>query len=123
MPRLERQTQMYRAVLEEAGGKPVTFRTLDIGGDKALPYLRQPHEENPALGWRAIRMSLDRSGLLRTQVRALLRAGAGQNLRFMLPMVAACQRDRRGPGADRARNRSHAPARRRRNRCRSRSAS
>jgi phosphotransferase system, enzyme I, PtsP len=88
MPRIDRQTQMYRDVLLEAKGKPVTFRTLDIGGDKALPYLRQPHEENPALGWRAIRMSLDRTGLLRTQVRALLRAGAGQHLRFMLPMVA-----------------------------------
>jgi phosphotransferase system, enzyme I, PtsP len=87
MPRIDRQTQMYRDVLREANGKPVTFRTLDIGGDKALPYLRQPHEENPALGWRAIRMSLDRTGLLRTQVRALLRAGAGQHLRFMLPMV------------------------------------
>ena len=89
MPRMDRQTQIYRDVLEAAAGKPVTFRTLDIGGDKALPYLRQPHEENPALGWRAIRMSLDRSGLLRTQVRALLRAGAGHHLRFMLPMVAA----------------------------------
>ncbi len=89
MPRIDRQTQMYRDVLREAKGKPVTFRTLDIGGDKALPYLRQPVEENPALGWRAIRMSLDRTGLLRTQVRALLRAGAGQHLRFMLPMVAA----------------------------------
>lgn len=88
MPRIDRQTQMYRDVLREAAGKSVTFRTLDIGGDKALPYLRQPHEENPALGWRAIRMSLDRTGLLRTQVRALLRAGAGQHLRFMLPMVA-----------------------------------
>jgi phosphotransferase system enzyme I (PtsP) len=89
LPRLERQTQMYRAILEEAGDRPVTFRTLDIGGDKALPYLRQPHEENPALGWRAIRMSLDRPGLLRTQIRALLRAAVGRELRVMLPMVAA----------------------------------
>jgi phosphotransferase system, enzyme I, PtsP len=89
LPRLERQTQMYRAVLQDAGDKPVTFRTLDIGGDKTVPYLRQPHEENPALGWRAIRMSLDRPGLLRTQVRALLRAGSGLHLRMMLPMVAA----------------------------------
>ncbi len=89
LPRLERQTQMYRAVLQDAGEKPVTFRTLDIGGDKTVPYLRQPHEENPALGWRAIRMSLDRPGLLRTQVRALLRAASGLHLRMMLPMVAA----------------------------------
>jgi phosphotransferase system enzyme I (PtsP) len=89
LPRLERQTQMYRAVLESAGGKPVVFRTLDVGGDKMLPYLRQPSEENPALGWRAIRLSLDRPGLLRTQVRALLRAAAGQELRLLLPMVTA----------------------------------
>ncbi len=60
---------------------------LDVGGDKALPYLRQPEEENPALGWRAIRLSLDRPGLLRTQVRALLRATAGGELRLLLPMV------------------------------------
>lgn len=87
LPRLERQTQMYRAILEEAGGRPVVFRTLDVGGDKVLPYLRQPEEENPALGWRAIRLALDRPGLLRTQVRALLRAASGQPLRLMLPMV------------------------------------
>ena len=65
------------------------FRTLDVGGDKVLPYLRQPQEENPALGWRAIRLALDRPGLLRTQVRALLRATAGRELRLMLPMVTA----------------------------------
>jgi phosphotransferase system enzyme I (PtsP) len=87
LPRLERQTQMYRAVVREAGARPVVFRTLDVGGDKALPYLRQPEEENPALGWRAIRLSLDRPGLLRTQVRALLRATAGRELRLLLPMV------------------------------------
>jgi phosphotransferase system enzyme I (PtsP) len=88
LPRLERQIQMYRSVVEEAGGKPVVFRTLDVGGDKVLPYLRQPAEENPALGWRAIRLSLDRPGLLRTQVRALLRATAGQELRLLLPMLS-----------------------------------
>ncbi|MBX9590067.1 MAG: phosphoenolpyruvate--protein phosphotransferase [Hyphomonadaceae bacterium] len=87
LPRLERQTQMYRSIIEQAGGKPVVFRTLDVGGDKALPYLRQPEEENPALGWRAIRLALDRPGLLRTQIRALLRATAGQELRLLLPMV------------------------------------
>jgi phosphotransferase system, enzyme I, PtsP len=87
LPRLERQTQMYRTIIEQAQGKPVVFRTLDVGGDKALPYLRQPHEENPALGWRAIRLALDRPALLRTQVRALLRATAGQELRMLLPMV------------------------------------
>jgi phosphotransferase system enzyme I (PtsP) len=89
LPRMEQQTQMYRAVVAEAGQKPVVFRTLDVGGDKALPYLRQPQEENPALGWRAIRLGLDRPGLLRTQVRALLRATAGLELRLLLPMVTA----------------------------------
>ncbi len=91
LPRLERQSQIYRTIVSEAEGKPVTFRTLDIGGDKALPYLRQPHEENPALGWRAIRMALDRPGLLRTQVRALLRATTGGDLRLMLPMVSTAE--------------------------------
>ena len=62
---------------------------MDVGGDKVLPYLRQAAEENPALGWRAIRLSLDRPGLLRTQVRALLRATAGAELRLLLPMVTA----------------------------------
>src|SRR5262249_54456750 len=89
LPRLERQTQMYRSIRMEAAGKRVVFRTLDVGGDKVLPYLRQAAEENPALGWRAIRLSLDRPGLLRTQVRALLRATAGAELRLLLPMVTA----------------------------------
>jgi phosphotransferase system enzyme I (PtsP) len=69
----------------------VTFRTLDIGGDKVLPYMRNIEEENPALGWRAIRLGLDRPGLLRAQVRALLRAGGGRNLRLMFPMVATVE--------------------------------
>lgn len=86
-PRLDRQVATYRTVLAEAAGKPVVFRALDIGGDKALPYLRRNAEENPALGWRAIRMSLDRPALFRTQVRAFLRAGGGQDLRIMIPMV------------------------------------
>ena len=88
-PRLDRQTQLYRSVIEEAGGKPVVFRTLDIGGDKVLPYLRQPKEENPAMGWRAIRMALDRPELFRLQMRALLKAAAGRELRVMIPMVSA----------------------------------
>ena len=66
----------------------MTFRTLDIGGDKVLPYMRNVEEENPALGWRAIRLGLDRPGLLRSQVRALLRAAAGRELRMMFPMIA-----------------------------------
>ena len=77
LPRTAEQFSLYRAVLDAAGDKPVTFRTLDIGGDKVLPYMRNEEEENPALGWRAIRLGLDRPGLLRTQIRALLRAAAG----------------------------------------------
>jgi phosphotransferase system, enzyme I, PtsP len=88
LPRLERQLQTYRAVVTEAGDKPVVFRALDIGGDKVLPYLRQTKEENPAIGWRAIRMSLDRPALFRTQVRAFLRAAAGRELSIMIPMVS-----------------------------------
>jgi phosphotransferase system enzyme I (PtsP) len=75
-------------VLEASGKKPVTFRTLDIGGDKVLPYMRSVEEENPALGWRAIRLGLDRPGLLRSQIRALLRAAGGRDLKLMFPMVA-----------------------------------
>ena len=84
---MEEQELFYRNVMKQAAGKPVTFRTLDIGGDKVVPYFRAAEEENPALGWRAIRLSLDRPGLLRTQLRAMLRASAGQELRIMLPMV------------------------------------
>lgn len=88
-PRLDKQTQLYRSVLKEACGKPVVFRTLDIGGDKVLPYLRQPKEENPAMGWRAIRMAIDRPELFRLQVRAMLKAAPGVELRIMIPMVSA----------------------------------
>jgi phosphotransferase system enzyme I (PtsP) len=87
-PRTSEQHNLYRAVLDAADGKPVTFRTLDIGGDKVLPYMRSVEEENPALGWRAIRLGLDRPGLLRSQLRALLRAASGRELRVMFPMVA-----------------------------------
>jgi len=86
-PRPGEQEELYRSVIAAANGKPVTFRTLDVGGDKVLPYLKSVHEENPALGWRAIRLSLDRPGLLRTQVRALLKASGGRKLRLMLPMI------------------------------------
>ncbi|CDO59129.1 Phosphocarrier protein kinase/phosphorylase,nitrogen regulation associated [Candidatus Phaeomarinobacter ectocarpi] len=88
MPKLSEQQAFYTEVLDEAGDKPVTFRTLDVGGDKVLPYLAHAKEENPALGWRAIRIALDRPGLLRYQLRALLQAAAGRNLRLMFPMVA-----------------------------------
>jgi phosphotransferase system enzyme I (PtsP) len=87
-PRLNAQVRHYRAIIDQAKGKPVVFRTLDIGADKVLPYLRQPKEENPALGWRSIRMALDRPALLRLQLRALLIAGAGHDLKIMFPMIA-----------------------------------
>ncbi|SJM32071.1 phosphoenolpyruvate--protein phosphotransferase [Mesorhizobium delmotii] len=87
-PRAEAQERLYRDVLDTARGKPVTFRTIDIGGDKVLPYFKDTiQEENPALGWRAIRLTLDRPGLLRTQIRALLKACGGRELKLMLPMV------------------------------------
>ena len=88
LPRLDSQTALYKLVLDTAGDRPVTFRTLDIGGDKVLPYLETEREENPALGRRAIRLGLDRPGLLRLQLRALLAAGAGRELRVMFPMIA-----------------------------------
>ncbi|HWW35300.1 MAG TPA: phosphoenolpyruvate--protein phosphotransferase [Xanthobacteraceae bacterium] len=87
-PRASEQYTLYRAVLDAADNKPVTFRTLDIGGDKVLPYMRNIEEENPALGWRAIRLGLDRPALLRTQLRALLRAAGGRSLKIMFPMIA-----------------------------------
>ncbi len=87
-PRATEQFALYQAVLNAADGRPVTFRTLDIGGDKVLPYMRSVEEENPALGWRAIRLGLDRPGLLRSQVRALLKAGSNRELKVMFPMIA-----------------------------------
>jgi phosphotransferase system enzyme I (PtsP) len=87
-PRSEAQEKLYRSVMDAAAGKPVTFRTIDIGGDKVLPYFKDARqEENPALGWRAIRLTLDRPGLLKAQVRALLKACGGRELKIMLPMV------------------------------------
>jgi phosphotransferase system enzyme I (PtsP) len=90
-PRTSEQYTLYRGVLDAAGDKPVTFRTLDIGGDKLLPYMRNVEEENPALGWRAIRLGLDRPGLLRTQLRALLRAAGSRALKIMFPMISTVQ--------------------------------
>jgi phosphotransferase system enzyme I (PtsP) len=88
LPRAQAQEALYRSIIDIAGKRPVTFRTLDIGGDKVLPYLRKVEEENPALGWRAVRIGLDRPALLRTQLRALLAAAKDRDLRIMLPMVA-----------------------------------
>ena len=88
LPRTGEQEALYSAVLEAARGRPVTFRSLDVGGDKVLPYLKAGAEENPAMGWRAMRLALDRPGLMRAQLRALVRASAGRELRLMFPMVA-----------------------------------
>lgn len=85
---VDEQTELYTEVLDEADGRPVTFRTLDIGGDKVLPHWGGADGENPAMGWRAIRVSLDRPALLRQQLRAMIRAAAGRELRVMFPMVA-----------------------------------
>ncbi|WP_284124492.1 phosphoenolpyruvate--protein phosphotransferase [Parerythrobacter aestuarii] len=91
LPQRERQLRLYRDVLDAAGDKEVTFRTVDIGGDKAVPYLASgeaENDENPAMGWRALRLALEREGLLKAQARALLEAGAGKRLRVMFPMVS-----------------------------------
>lgn len=89
LPRFNAQAALYTQVLEAAGDLPVTFRTLDLGGDKVLPYLEAEREDNPALGWRAVRMGLDRPALLRLQLRALIAASRGRPLRIMFPLVAS----------------------------------
>jgi phosphotransferase system enzyme I (PtsP) len=90
LPGRERQQRLYTKVLDSAGDRPVTFRTLDIGGDKALPYLADVKDEaeNPAMGWRALRLSLERSTLMKAQARALIEASAGRVLRVMFPMIS-----------------------------------
>ncbi len=90
-PDVESQRKIYSEILDKADGKPVIFRTFDIGGDKQVPYLKMPHEENPAMGWRATRIGLDRPLLLRRQLRALLEAAAGKTLYVMFPMIATVQ--------------------------------
>ena len=90
LPKRERQQRVYRDVMDAAGEKPVIFRTLDIGGDKVLPYMNAhaEAEENPAMGWRAIRLSLDRDALMKAQAEALVTAAAGRTLHVMFPMVS-----------------------------------
>ncbi len=91
LPSRERQARLYRDVLDAAKGKPVIFRTVDIGGDKALPYLANEiakEDENPAMGWRALRLALEREGLMKSQARALLEGCAGRELNVMFPMVS-----------------------------------
>jgi phosphotransferase system enzyme I (PtsP) len=87
LPRLQEQVELYREAIRLADGKPIVFRLLDIGGDKVVPYMRSAAEENPAMGWRSLRLALDRPGLLRTQVRALLMAAEGQPMKILVPMV------------------------------------
>ncbi|HEX4737611.1 MAG TPA: phosphoenolpyruvate--protein phosphotransferase [Allosphingosinicella sp.] len=91
LPRRESQQRLYKSVLDAAGDKEVIFRTVDVGGDKALPYLDLGDgeaEENPAMGWRALRLALDRDGLMKAQARALLEAAAGRELNVMFPMIS-----------------------------------
>lgn len=91
LPARERQTRLYRDVMDAAGDRPVIFRTLDIGGDKAVPYLRSDvsqADENPAMGWRGLRLALEREGLLKAQARSLLEAASGRSLYVMFPLVS-----------------------------------
>jgi phosphotransferase system enzyme I (PtsP) len=113
-PGVAEQQQLYHRVLELARGKPVVFRTLDIGGDKLLPYFDRKHDENPAMGWRSIRIALDRPAMLRQQLRALIRAAAGDTLRVMFPMVAEVAEFEAARGIlelelEHSRGRGHAP--------------
>ena len=91
LPTEERQFEAYRDAARYCSGKPLTIRTLDIGGDKALPYLNLPKEDNPFLGFRAIRISLKRPDLFKTQIRAILRSSAYGNVRIMLPMISTLE--------------------------------
>lgn len=88
-PTEDEQVAMYRRAIEGAAGKPVTFRTLDVGGDKPLGYFKMPEERNPVLGWRGIRLCLDWPDILYTQMRAILRASAGGHARILLPMITS----------------------------------
>jgi len=87
-PGVDELTEFYKRVFDQAECRPVFFRTLDIGGDKVLPYLPHAFEDNPAMGWRALRIGLDRPAMLRQQLRALIRAAAGRTLFIKFPMVA-----------------------------------
>ena len=95
MPKRTELASTYARVLEAAAGKPVVFRTLDIGSDKVLPYMKANNEPNPALGWRAIRVGLDKPGVLRMQLQALLRAANGKPLTIMFPFIAQFDEYRR----------------------------
>ena len=94
-PDEEEQLSAYRAALDVMGARPVVVRTLDVGGDKPLPYLDLGHEDNPFLGWRAVRMCLDKPEFFKIQLRALLRASPGHDIRIMFPMIATVDEVRR----------------------------
>lgn len=94
-PTEEEQYEAYKKVAQDMKGMPVTIRTMDIGGDKSLPYMQLPKEENPFLGWRALRVCLDRPEILKTQFRALLRASDYGNIKIMLPMVISLEEVRK----------------------------
>ena len=87
LPKLREQVALYREAIKLSEGRPIVFRLLDVGGDKVIPYLRAAPEENPAMGFRSLRLALDRPGLLRTQVRALLTAADGGPMKILVPMV------------------------------------
>ncbi|EKE10403.1 MAG: hypothetical protein ACD_16C00038G0009 [uncultured bacterium] len=87
-PDVKAQTEIYKDILEHAKEHPVTFRTLDIGGDKIVPYMWRIQDENPVLGWRAIRVVLDKPAILRQQIRALIQASPGKELRLLFPMIS-----------------------------------
>jgi phosphotransferase system enzyme I (PtsP) len=88
VPRRDELAAIYSRVMDAAKGKRVVFRTLDIGSDKVLPYMKRQDEPNPALGWRAIRLGLDKPGVMRMQLQALIRGAAGRPLAIMFPFVA-----------------------------------
>jgi len=87
LPKVQEQVGLYREAIRISAGRPIVFRLLDVGGDKVIPYLRSAPEENPAMGFRSLRLALDRPGLLRTQVRALLTAADGGPMKILVPMV------------------------------------
>jgi phosphotransferase system enzyme I (PtsP) len=96
VPKRSELAALYARILDAAREKPVIFRTLDIGSDKVLPYMKRSDEPNPALGWRAIRVGLDRPGMMRMQVQALIRGAHGRPLRIMFPFVTECREFERG---------------------------
>ncbi|MEZ5914867.1 MAG: putative PEP-binding protein [Parvularculaceae bacterium] len=99
LPRAGVQQKLYGEILEQAAGKPVVFRTADLGGDKAAAYMQRREEANPAMGWRGMRMAVDRPGLFRPQMRALIAAAAGKELNVLFPMIAVARNRRRGARA------------------------